>query len=343
MQGFELPGTMAPIASQVRVIAGAPAGSGDVYIGGYFTRVADTDANFVARWSPTDRRWFALGNGVPDIVTALLPVSGTELYAGGAFHLSAAENRIQRWDGSSWTQLPGDFFGWVYDLHQLDDGRLLVATSAEFVDDTMVNGLAVWDGASWSAFGGGADAPVLTIEELGDELCVGGSFSEIGGAAHPLAACWDADNQSWNSLGDELPHAGEVYTLLETQDGTRLAGGLMNFLDVGLDAVYSGVWQLDENAGWTTFHGGVYFGALTQVRSLAQEPDSGRIWVGGQFGSQRVATTTSSGHLTSLRVPGEYFDANIQTPELRRGGCVGYRHSQRLDDRGPSLRRWSLH
>ncbi len=57
-------------------------GSGNLYIGGGFTVVGDTNANNVAKWNGS--RWSALGSGMNGPVLALA-VSGANVYAGGSF------------------------------------------------------------------------------------------------------------------------------------------------------------------------------------------------------------------------------------------------------------------
>ena len=57
-------------------------GSDNLYIGGYFTIVGDTFANYIAKWDGNS--WSALGSGLNDTVNALA-VSGSDLYAGGSF------------------------------------------------------------------------------------------------------------------------------------------------------------------------------------------------------------------------------------------------------------------
>jgi hypothetical protein len=57
-------------------------GSGNLYIGGYFTVVGETTANHIARWDGSS--WSALGSGMNDVVAAMA-VSGSDLYAGGVF------------------------------------------------------------------------------------------------------------------------------------------------------------------------------------------------------------------------------------------------------------------
>jgi hypothetical protein len=65
--------------------------SGNLYIGGSFTAVGETKANFIAKWDGS--RWSALGSGVSGygqfyghgVFALAVSETGSDLYAGGAF------------------------------------------------------------------------------------------------------------------------------------------------------------------------------------------------------------------------------------------------------------------
>ncbi|RPJ26484.1 MAG: hypothetical protein EHM35_14855 [Planctomycetaceae bacterium] len=77
--------------------------AGTLYIGGDFTIVGNTLANYVARWDGTN--WSALGSGMNTNVAALA-ILGNDLYAGGWFTNAGgvAANYIARWDGTNWVE-----------------------------------------------------------------------------------------------------------------------------------------------------------------------------------------------------------------------------------------------
>jgi hypothetical protein len=91
------------------VYALAVSGS-DLFAGGRFTTAGGNAANRIAKWNGSS--WSALGSGLtcpcdyyPSVYA--LAVSGSDLYAGGAFMTAGggAANRIAKWDGSSWSAL----------------------------------------------------------------------------------------------------------------------------------------------------------------------------------------------------------------------------------------------
>ena len=82
----------------------------DVYAGGTFTSAGGNPANYVAKWNGST--WSPLGSGVSavsfasyQVPVSSLAVSGSDVYAGGAF-TTAGEvpaNRIAKWNGSNWS------------------------------------------------------------------------------------------------------------------------------------------------------------------------------------------------------------------------------------------------
>ena len=72
------------------VYAAVVDGSGNLYIGGWFTVAGDVIANSVAKWNGSS--WSALGSGIignniPGVFSGVsaLAVSGNDLYVGGRF------------------------------------------------------------------------------------------------------------------------------------------------------------------------------------------------------------------------------------------------------------------
>ncbi len=114
--------------------------NGDLYVGGHFNRVYQTDgteviANKIARWDGTT--WHALGDGMNSIasyhVWALASFddgAGEALYAGGNFTTAGgvAVTRLAMWDGLGWSAVgSAGLNGYVYALDAFTyDGGLYV-------------------------------------------------------------------------------------------------------------------------------------------------------------------------------------------------------------------------
>lgn len=97
------------------VYASAVDGSGNLYIGGYFTVAGENIASRIAKWNGTN--WSLLGSGMSGPVFSLA-VSGNDLYAAGDFTNAGgiAVKSIAKWDGNSWSALGSGLNGQVYAL-----------------------------------------------------------------------------------------------------------------------------------------------------------------------------------------------------------------------------------
>ena len=186
-------------------------GSDGIYVGGNFTTAGGATANQVARWDIAASAWHSLGNGttngVGGSVTAILPVSPTEVYVGGTFTTAGvvAANRIARFDGTSWSALGSGMSGVTSpSVNALaDDGVYLYAAGAfTNAGGTMVSCIARWDGASWTSLGSGlarlgigGTGPIAgtgaALVRNGNDLYVGGMFVTAGGKVSSGIARWN--------------------------------------------------------------------------------------------------------------------------------------------------------
>jgi hypothetical protein len=184
-------------------------GSDGIYVGGNFTTAGGATANQVARWDGA--AWHSLGNGttngVGGSVTAILPVSPTEVYVGGTFTTAGvvAANRIARFDGTSWSALGSGMSGVTSpSVNALaDDGvYLYVAGAFTNAGGTMVSCIARWDGASWTSLGSGlarlaigGTGPIAgtgaALVRNGNDLYAGGMFVTAGGKVSSDIARWN--------------------------------------------------------------------------------------------------------------------------------------------------------
>ncbi|MHC1764093.1 MAG: immunoglobulin domain-containing protein [Verrucomicrobiia bacterium] len=180
------------------VLATAVDNSGNLYVGGEFTVVADVRVNHIAKWDGSS--WSALGSGMDGIVS-VLAVSGGDLYAGGDFRMASGvtANRIARWNGSGWTPLGSGMDGSV-DALLVAGSSLYAGGRFKKAGGVSASCIARWDGSSWSALGSGVNGYgfVLALAESGEDLYVGGNFEVIGDVYAPYIAKWDGNR--WNAL-----------------------------------------------------------------------------------------------------------------------------------------------
>ena len=176
---------------------------------------------------------------------------------------------IARWDGASWSMLPGRFtevFRGVRSITSFDDGsgaRLYVGGSFRIDAGPWVNGpwelVAAWDGISWSSVGTNTPQPTTAVvrdmlefdDGNGRALFVAGSFLSLGNSGADYVARWNGT--SWQPVpGIE----GPVHDLQVHDDGSGpalYAGG--QFLTVeGQSAPRIAKWN---GSSWSSVGGGL--------------------------------------------------------------------------------------
>src|SRR5207237_643034 len=109
-----------------------------------------------------------------------LAVSGTNLFAGGAFTTAGAKTAryIARWNGSAWSAVGSGLDDSVYAVAVSDTNGYVGGYFS-----VVANRIAKWNGSGWSALGSGMDGPVYALAISGTNLYAGGSFSTAGGNA----------------------------------------------------------------------------------------------------------------------------------------------------------------
>src|SRR5262249_23542673 len=117
-----------------------------------------------------------------------LAVSGSNLYAGGAFTNAGgtAANYIAKWDGSNWSPLGSGVSGEVWALAV--SGTDIYA-GGYFTDagGAAANYIAKWNGSTWTTLGGGVagrdniyHSPVVYALAVSDnDLYAGGIFTTV--------------------------------------------------------------------------------------------------------------------------------------------------------------------
>ncbi|MDZ7363200.1 MAG: T9SS type A sorting domain-containing protein [candidate division KSB1 bacterium] len=132
----------------------------DVYIGGYFTKAGDVNANHIAKWNIIDKSWSALSSGTKN----------------GVYYYSGRGN--------------------VYAL-SANDRALYVGGTFNMAGDQSANNIAKWDAANniWSPLGSGLRGQVFAIATQGKKVYVGGGFTFAGGERSDRFAIWHEPNE----------------------------------------------------------------------------------------------------------------------------------------------------
>lgn len=195
MSGY--PGVKGP------VLTAAADASGNLYIGGSFTIVADVFATNIAKWDGA--HWSALGSGLhtdrPWLRGAYaLAVSGNDVYAAGNFTNAGgvAANNIAKWDGTGWSALGAGMDNTVWAL-AVSGNDLYVSGDFTNAGGIAASRIAKWNGSNWSALGSGLNERARALAVSGNYLYVGGRFTNAGGIMVNQIASWDGTR--WSALG----------------------------------------------------------------------------------------------------------------------------------------------
>ncbi len=314
-------------------------GSGNLYIGGDFTEVGNTIANYIAKWNGSG--WSALGSGMsggdesgPPYVGALV-VSGSTLYAGGRFTTAGgnAAANIAQWNGSSWSALGsgisgGDQYGLSVLGLAVSGSTLYAGGGFTNAGGSAANGIAQWNGSTWSALGSGVSggAPygpaVYALAVSGSTLYAGGYFTNAGGSAANYIAQWNGS--SWSALGSGVsggaPYGPNV-NALAVSGGTLYAGGTFTNAG-GVAANNIARWN---GSSWSALGSGIGGGGYTVVDALAVS--GGTLYAGGGFttagGSAAYCIAQWNGSTWSAlgsRVNGEVYALAVSGGTLYAGG-----------------------
>jgi hypothetical protein len=200
--------------------------SGNLLVGGHFTRAGGVASVNIATWSPARKRWLALGTGLKsDVVTAALAGDGT-VYAAGRF----VDGLVSTWNPTTkvWSTI--------------GDARLFSDLPTSMVVDSLGHPLigrgVGWYGEAiqriepaapggWIALGGGVSYPrrtawVTAMATLDDgTVAVGGYFAKPGALDSPNLAVWDPITQRYATIGAGL--AIEPDALASSAFGTLYA------------------------------------------------------------------------------------------------------------------------
>ncbi len=265
-----------------------------MYLGGDFSICGNVDANYIARWDPQLGTFSSLGSGAANGVNQpvfALAVLGTSVYAGGGFTQAGGQtaNRVARFDTATgqWSSLgTGAANGLNFSPQALtiSGTDVYVGGSFNMAGGQPANNVARFDTVlgQWFPLGSGAsngvNQAVLALTVVGDDVWVGGQFSQAGGQAASAVARFNKATGTWSSLGSGAANgvgAGGVRAIAVTGADVYVGGF---FLFAGGQAA-NRIARFSTTLGqWFTLGSGIATGSVYDL-----EVTGGDLYVGGGF------------------------------------------------------------
>ena len=278
-------------------------GNGNVYVGGRFSAVGGVNINVsnVARYNPNSGTWDNLGGGVTSsgggfAAVYALAVSGNDVYVGGIFNQaggSSGFNNVARYDGSGWSRLgtpaQNGVFGQVYALAVDGQGRVYVGGQfTQAGGSSGFNNVARYDGSTWDNLGGGVTSSgggfvvVRALAVSGNDVYVGGQFTQAGSVSANNVARFNVGTNSWRALGTGTQSGvGGVVNALAVSGNDVYVGGFFNLAFTDGSVVFANNVALFSAGSWRALGTGTQNGVDREVRALAVSGND--VYVGGFF------------------------------------------------------------
>ncbi|MBN2662149.1 MAG: hypothetical protein JXR68_00750 [Bacteroidales bacterium] len=267
-----------------------------IYVCGAFLHVNENwDMKNLARWVPSTNTW----EQVPGIdyyhnnfIRCGVTDNNGNIYFGGDFSQigEIVAGRVAKFNVSdgSWENLRDiDFYdydqqrgpisGGVYDIEIVGNyiyigGGTFNSDSSELLYIRQFN----ISTQKWEAVGSGLNGRVRALATDGQNLYVGGEFTEAGNVQTNYIAKWDGQN--WSALGQ----GSDNYILtLEYYDGKLYAGGSFKFIGNNIHSQGIAYW---DGTAWNAMSKGVYasWSNTFSVQDIAIDSD-GKVYIGGFF------------------------------------------------------------
>jgi hypothetical protein len=202
----------------------------EVYVGGRFTSAGGVSANNVARFNTQTNTWSTLGTGSSNGVSGgsefpavnVLAVVGNEVYVGGEFTSAGgvSANRVARFNTqtNTWSSLgtgssngvSGGDFPYVYAL-AVSGNEVVVGGNFTSAGGVSANRVARFNTQTntWSSLGtgssNGVNNYVRALAVVGNEVFVGGVFTEAGGVSANYVARWNSGTSRVEQLSSTAP------------------------------------------------------------------------------------------------------------------------------------------
>jgi trimeric autotransporter adhesin len=259
-----------------------------IYVGGLLTAAGKTLANRIARWDGTS--WNTVGGGTmggASSANRVLAIAGrgSDVFVGGTFtNVGGIDvKNIARWDGAYWWNTGFGFDSSVGVLAAAPSAVYAGGSFTNVIDPPFtfpVNHIAMWDGFNWYNLGSGVNAngTVNAIAVSGNNVYIGGTFTNASGVTANRIAVWNGGN--WASLGSGSANglSGTVYAIA-LNGGDVYVGG--SFTNAGTSVV-RGIAKWD-GANWSSLGSGAIAGSsAAEVRALAFGGD-GKLYCCGRF------------------------------------------------------------
>ena len=285
------------------VLALALAGSGEVYVGGYFTSSGGGNSSAatstLVKWNGST--WSAVGtgaaNGLQGIngsVYAVAVASSGDVYIGGFFSQAGgvSASNVAKWNGTGWSALGTGVVGQnvssgVLALAVTGNGDVYAGGVFTSAGGVAANSVARWNGTAWSALGTGATfangvpgaVSALAVARNG-EVYIAGSFEQAGGVSANQVAKWNGSTWSALSTGIPLGNYTRVMAMTVAGNGDVYVGGAFTQAG-GVVASNIAKWN---GTSWSALGTGVGpgSGSAAPVAALAVA-GNGDVYAGGSF------------------------------------------------------------
>jgi hypothetical protein len=259
-----------------------------IYVGGLFTAAGKTLANRIARWDGTN--WNTVGGGTLGGASSGNRVNaiagrGSDVFVGGTFTNVGGINvsNIARWDGANWWNM-GVGFDATVGVLAASANAVYAAGSFTNVNDPpfifTVNHIAMWDGFNWYGLGSGVNpnGAINAIAVSGNNVYVGGTFTNAGGVTANRIAMWDGFG--WSSLGTGSSNGlnGTVFGIAINGSDVYVGG---SFTNAGGTNIVRGIAKWD-GMKWSGLGTGALGTSAAEVRALGFS-DDGKLYCCGRF------------------------------------------------------------